>query len=73
MYIPAVFTSLAPGLLLANFVARCIGPWRRVLDREAARVPGTDYASSQRGLAKLGIVLLTLTLPLEFVGVLLGR
>lgn len=73
MYLPALFSSFAPGLLLSNFVAHCIGPWGRVLDVEAARVPGTDYASSQRGLAKFGLIVFALTLPFEVVGVLLAR
>jgi hypothetical protein len=73
MYLPALFTSVAPGLLLANFVAHCIAPWRRVLDEEAARVPGTDYSSSQRGLAKAAIILAAVTLPFELLGVLLAR
>lgn len=73
MYVPTVLTSAAPGLFLANLVAHLIAPWRRILDREAERVPGTDYASSQRGLAKAGIIVACVTLPVELVGVLLGR
>jgi hypothetical protein len=40
MYLPAMITSVALGLLLANLVAHLIVPWRRVLDREAREFPG---------------------------------
>jgi hypothetical protein len=71
--LPALFASVGPGLLISNFVARFIRPWRRVLDREAEEVPGGDYFSSQKGLMKATLVLLLLTAPFMVAGVLVGR
>ncbi len=32
MFLPILFTSIGPGLLLSNWLGHAIGPWRRVLD-----------------------------------------
>jgi len=71
--LPALFASFGPGFLLSNLVARYVGPWRRTLDRDAERVPGGDYGSSQRGLIRFSVVLLLLAAPFVIAGVLLGR
>ena len=71
--LPTLIASFGPGFLLSNLVARNVGPWRRTLDREAERVQGGDYFSSQRGLIRFSVVVLLLAAPFVVVGVLLGR
>lgn len=52
---PAIFVAICPALLATNFVVYRIPPARRAMDAEDRGHPGTDYASSQRGLSKLGL------------------
>jgi hypothetical protein len=57
-----LFAWLVPALVATNFLVWCIPLARRVLDREAHGFPGTDFFSSNRGLLRIGTVLVPLGL-----------
>jgi hypothetical protein len=63
-----LFAWLAPAMLIANGLASLVPPARRALDREAATVPGTDRASANRGLIRLGSYVTPAGLALALVG-----
>ena len=51
--IPSLLASIAPAMMLTNFLIYLIPPARRAMDLEDAPHPGTGYAPSQRALSKL--------------------
>jgi hypothetical protein len=62
--IGGVFMTLGPffawlpvAMLFGNLLVRALPPARRALDREAERVPGTDYRSAQRQLWRAAAVM----------------
>jgi H+/gluconate symporter-like permease len=66
---PALLSALCPALLLTNFLVYRVPPARRAMDAEDLDHPGTDYASSQRALSKLGAWVGAVCLPIALVGV----
>jgi len=68
IYVLPLFPSICLGLLAANFCIWVI-PWaRRALEEEARGVPGTDFKSSNVGLAKSLVLVSVLVLPLAALG-----
>ena len=65
---PAIFMAICPALLATNFVVYRIPPARRAMDAEDRGYPGVDYASSQRGLSKLGLWIGGVGVPVLLVG-----
>jgi hypothetical protein len=61
-----LFAWLAPAMLIANGLVSLVPPARRALDREA--VPGTDRASANRGLLRVGSYLTPAGLALALIG-----
>src|SRR2546422_735942 len=57
MAVAPMFAWLAPSMVIGNIMVAAIRPARRVLDAEAATVPGTDLSSSNRSLLKVSLVL----------------
>jgi len=71
MALGALFTWVGPSMMLANQLVSLVRPARRALDLEAARVPGTDRASANRGLLKMSLRVMPVALLVAMVGVLM--
>jgi hypothetical protein len=67
--LPALLSAICPALLLTNILVYRVPPARRAMDTEDLAHPGTDYASSQRALSKLGAWVGAVCLPIALVGV----
>lgn len=65
---PAIFVAICPALLATNFVVYRIPPARRAMEAEDRGYPGVDYASSQRGLSKLGLWIGAIGVPVMLMG-----
>jgi len=65
------FAALPLSMLVGNMLVFLVPPARRVLNKEAASAPGTDFRSSQRGLFGLSRFLVPLGLGLGVIGALL--
>jgi hypothetical protein len=66
--VPALFSSLVIGMMLANLAAWCVGPARRVFEREAK---GVKWASFSESMATLWLVakwVIPICLFLGFLG-----
>ena len=68
MFVTPFFVSIVLGFIVGNFLAWCIAPARRAFINEAAGVEGEDFQSAQLGLAKVGIVVLVVALPVCLSG-----
>ena len=68
MHVAPAFPSLAVGMIVANLLIWCIPPARRALNEEDKPYPGLDFRSSNRDLAKFGLVLLVIAMPLAWLG-----
>jgi hypothetical protein len=66
-----LFGTLPVSFLLGNILVWFVSPARRVLDSEAAKVPGTSFVESQEDLLKLAYVLVPISYGLAFIGALL--
>jgi len=73
MALGALFMWLGPSMMLANQFVSVVPPARRALDREAARVPGTDRASANRGLLKMSMLVTPVALAVALVGLLMSE
>lgn len=58
--IPLLIATLAPALMLANFLIYRIPPARRALQQEGRGHAGADYDSSQRTLFRFGVIIAAL-------------
>ena len=65
MAVAPLFAWLAPSMIIGNLLVATIPRAKRVLDVEAASVPGTDLWSSNRGLLRRSLLL---TPPALLVG-----
>jgi hypothetical protein len=54
MFVSPAFPSIAVGFMVGNALVWCIPRAREALKRKDEKVPGTEFRSSQRGLAKFG-------------------
>jgi hypothetical protein len=64
MFVTPLFVSIAVGFIVGNLLIWCIAPARSAFNREAAGVKGEDLQSAQLGLAKVGMVVLMVALPI---------
>ena len=69
MFVPIFFPSLIFGFMFANFIAWCIPPARRALDKEAEGVKGASFKKSMKVLSIVLVTLLIVVIPLAFLGV----
>jgi hypothetical protein len=68
MYVSPLFPSLGTGLILANLAVWMIPPARRALNEEAGTVAGTNFKSSNTGLAKFVILISIIAFPIAVSG-----
>ena len=76
--IAGIFVALGPlfawlpvAMLFGNLLVRGFPPARRALDREAERVPCTDYQSAQRQLWRAAAVMFPAGMVVSLLGVFL--
>lgn len=55
--IPLLIATIVPAMMLTNFLVARIPPARRAMEKEDRGHRGVDYASSQRALFKVGVVI----------------
>jgi len=65
---PLGLPALTIGMALSNAILHLIPPARRVLDKEASRHPGTDYASAQRQMMAAIKISVVVAVPLALIG-----
>ncbi|HSR10722.1 MAG TPA: hypothetical protein VLS90_04710, partial [Thermodesulfobacteriota bacterium] len=68
LLIPIILASIPLGLVVANCIAWCIPPARRVFDREAEGIEWAAFGDAMGGLAKMSLILVPICLLLSFVG-----
>jgi hypothetical protein len=68
LHVAPGFPSLAIGLILGNFLLWCLPPARAAMELEAAGKADKAYRGSQVGLAKLGVILAGIALPVSLLG-----
>ena len=69
--IGSLFATLAPALLLTNFLVYQIPPARRALDAEDRGYKGVNYRSSQRALSKASVWVVAICVPIILIGLML--
>jgi hypothetical protein len=67
-----LFASIPIGMIVGNFLVRLLPAARRALDREAAEIPDGSYATAQRALWKLALILAPISIAVTGVGILLS-
>jgi hypothetical protein len=72
MAVTPLFAWLTPAMVLGNLLVASIPLAKRVLDAEAAPVPGTDLMSSNRALLKIAFVLTPASLLFGLLGALVS-
>jgi len=65
-----LFAWLPLAMVISNVLIAMLGPARRALDREAQMVPETDFASANRRLLRLMLVIVPAGLLLAILGIL---
>jgi len=73
MTLPCLFTGIPLGMLLANCIAWCIPPARRIFDREAKGVTHASFRSSMSDLGKVSLFVVPISLALGVIGALTLR
>ena len=68
MAVAPLFAWLVPSMIVGNLLVAAIGPAKRVLDSEAASVPGTDLSTSNRALLRVSKVATPAALLLGLLG-----
>ena len=68
MGIPILVSSVALGMIIANLLAWCIIPVRRVFDKEAQGVKGTSFRESMMALGKIAAYLVPICFILGLIG-----
>ena len=71
MAVGSLFAWLGPAMIIANLLVATVPPARRALDREAATVPGTDRAASNRSLVRLSRYLTPAGIVVALAGVVI--
>jgi hypothetical protein len=59
---------MAIGMMLANLVAWCVIPARRVFQKEARGVKGTSFKEAMKHLSIASAILVLIAAPLSFLG-----
>lgn len=62
-----LFAAIPLSMLAANALLWCVPPLRRIFEREAEGYPGTDYASTQKSLLRLGMPLLAICAAVAYL------
>jgi len=70
MFVPIIFPSLAIGMMLANLVAWCVRPARRVFNKEAKGVKYASFKTAVKHLAIASLILLIVAAPIALLGAL---
>jgi len=65
---PIFFSSLVLGMIIANLLAWCIIPARRIFDKEAQDVKGTSFSEAMKGLDKIAIYIVPICFILGLIG-----
>lgn len=68
LLVPLLIAAAPLGLMLANILAWCITPARKVFDKEAQGVKWASLSESMHGLAKVALIALPLCLLLSLIG-----
>jgi hypothetical protein len=66
--ISALMAAFVPGMLISNIIVWLVLPARRALDREAKSVPRSRFRESQRGLLRIAVYLVPVSLAIGVVG-----
>ena len=66
--VPLMFLALPLGFMFANFIAWCIPPARRAMDKEAKGVKGASFKESMKPFLIWIMILLPISLPLALWG-----
>jgi len=66
--IASFVASIAPAMLVTNFLVYRIAPARRAMEAEDRNFRGVGYKPSQRALLKIGLWSLAFCLPLIVLG-----
>ncbi|MDP2939420.1 MAG: hypothetical protein Q8O13_05015 [Candidatus Omnitrophota bacterium] len=65
---PIFFSSLALGMMIANLLAWCILPARKIFDKEAQGIRGASFNEAMKGLGKIAIYLVPICFILGLIG-----
>jgi hypothetical protein len=65
---PIFISSLVLGMIIANLLAWCIIPVRKVFDKEAQGIKGASFFESMRALGKVAIYLAPISFLLGLIG-----
>ncbi len=65
---PILISSIVLGMIIANLLAWCIIPIRRIFDREAQGVKGTSFREAMGALSKIAAYLLPICFVLGLIG-----
>ena len=68
MTLPFLVASIAPALVVTNFLIYLMPPARRAMNNEDRDFPGTGYASSQKALTKVGMIVFAIAAVLSLIG-----
>jgi len=65
---PIMISSIVLGMIIANLLAWCIIPIRRIFDKEAQGIKGTSFLESMEALGKIAAYLVPICFVLGLIG-----
>jgi len=73
LLMPLFLAAVPLGMLLANCIAWCLPPARKIFEREAQGVKWASFRGAMSGLAKLALIVVPICLLLSFIGAITLR